>query len=116
MRNQVLDAARGDPRAAQHLAIGLVSESFEHHVLEHDDVDLAAAVVAEHGDVVVGIKVRMDARTIGAHGNEPLDRAIALGRRVGRPVMVHVGYAPPTIDEIVARLSPETSSPTARQA
>ncbi len=107
MRRLVLDPARVRiPVLLNISAIGLVGESFEHHVLEHDDVDLAAAVIAEHGDVVAGIKVRMDARTIGQHGNEPLDRAVALGRLVGRPVMVHVGYAPPTIDEIVARLSP----------
>ncbi|MGH8868332.1 MAG: amidohydrolase/deacetylase family metallohydrolase [Actinomycetes bacterium] len=107
MRRHVVDPASVRIRVLLNVsAIGLVGESHEHHVLDHDDVDLATAAVAAHGDVVDGIKVRMDVRTIGTHGLEPLRRAVALARRVDRPLMVHLGYAPPDVDEIVALLDP----------
>ncbi|NYE47805.1 dihydroorotase [Spinactinospora alkalitolerans] len=85
--------------------LGLVAETGEHHVLDNLDVDTAAAVAARHGELVRGVKARIDARTVGRHGLEPLRRAAALARRLERPLMVHVGYGPPTIAEIVPFLT-----------
>ncbi|GAB3455977.1 amidohydrolase/deacetylase family metallohydrolase [Streptomonospora sediminis] len=81
--------------------LGLVAETGEHHVLENLDVGAAAAVAARHGGFVRGVKARIDARTVGPHGLEPLRRAADLAGRLARPLMVHVGYGPPTIADIV---------------
>lgn len=84
--------------------LGLIAETGEHHVLDHLDIDTAATVAANHGDLVCGVKARIDARTVGPNGTEPLRRAAALARRLHRPLMVHVGYGPPTIADIVGYL------------
>ncbi|GAA4941639.1 amidohydrolase/deacetylase family metallohydrolase [Streptomonospora halophila] len=86
-------------------ALGLVAETGEHHALDNLDIDTAAAVAARHGDFVRGVKARIDARTVGRHGLEPLHRAAALARRLERPLMVHVGYGPPTIADIAPVLA-----------
>ncbi|KIH96458.1 amidohydrolase [Streptomonospora alba] len=86
-------------------AVGLVAETGEHHALDNLDIDAAAAVAARHGDFVRGVKARIDARTVGAHGLEPLRRASELARRLERPLMVHVGYGPPTIADIAPLLT-----------
>lgn len=84
--------------------LGLVAETGEHHLLDHLDVDTAAAVAARLGDFVVGVKARIDARTVGPNGLEPLRRAVELARRLARPLMVHVGYGPPSVADILGLL------------
>lgn len=84
--------------------LGLVAETGEHHVLGHLDVDAAAAVAARLGDFVVGVKARIDKNTVGPNGLEPLRRAVELARRLSRPLMVHVGYGPPHIADILGLL------------
>lgn len=84
--------------------LGLVAETGEHRVLDHLDVDAAAAVAAHQGGFVRGVKARIDARTVGENGIEPLCRAVRLARTLERPLMVHVGYGPPTIAEIAPLL------------
>ncbi len=86
-------------------AIGLIGETAEHHVLDHLDVDVATTVASQHADLVAGVKARIDARTVGGHGLEPLRRAVQLARRLQRPLMVHVGYGPPHIADIVPLLA-----------
>jgi dihydroorotase len=56
-------------------------------------VDEAARVVAENGDLVLGIKVRMSENVIAKHGTEPLQRAIAACEKAGAgtKVMCHIG-------------------------
>lgn len=85
-------------------ALGLVAETGEHRILDHLDVAASADVAARHGELVRGVKARIDARTVGENGLEPLRRARRLARRTGRPLMVHVGYGPPTIADIVPHL------------
>lgn len=86
--------------------LGLVAETGEHRVLEHLDIDNAATVAARHGDLVVGVKARIDRHTVGENGIEPLRRAVTLARRIERPLMVHVGHGPPDIADIVGHLGP----------
>lgn len=84
--------------------LGLVAETGEHHVLDHLDIGHAVAAAARQGDLVVGVKARIDARTVGPNGLEPLRRAVTLARELDRPLMVHVGYGPPAIADIVPLL------------
>lgn len=105
LRRYVADPAPVRVRALINVSgLGLVAETGEHHVLDHLDIDHAAAVAARHGDLVVGVKARIDARTVGPNGIEPLRRAVELARRLQRPLMVHVGYGPPNIADIVPLL------------
>ena len=87
-------------------SIGLTHQTYEHANLYYDDVDLAVQTAAENRDVIVGIKVRLDHNTIGHNGIVPMDRARAAADALGLPVMVHIGVAPPPLQEIVARMRP----------
>ncbi|WP_046468428.1 amidohydrolase/deacetylase family metallohydrolase [Allosalinactinospora lopnorensis] len=106
LRRFIADRSRVRVRALINVSgLGLVAETGEHRVLDHLDVDTAAAVAARHGDLVCGVKARIDSRTVGPNGIEPLRRAVALARRIERPLMVHVGYGPPTIADIAPLLA-----------
>jgi dihydroorotase len=87
-------------------SIGLTHSTYEHANLYYDDVDLAVETATKNLDVVVGIKVRLDANTTGLNGIVPMDRARAAADALGLPVMVHIGSAPPPLREIVARMRP----------
>src|SRR5690606_4203013 len=51
-------------------------------------------------------KARIDRNTTRGVGVRPLERARELADRVGLPLMVHVSWGPPTIDEVAAYLRP----------
>lgn len=87
-------------------AVGLTAPDGECRDLSRLDVDLAINTVAANRDLVVGVKVRMDGKTVGEHGVEPLRRAVAVAEATGVPVMAHIGVAPPTVDEVLALLRP----------
>jgi len=87
-------------------SIGLTHQTYEHANLYYDDVDLAVETAAQNRDVVVGIKVRLDHNTIGHNGIVPMERARAAADALGLPIMVHIGVAPPPLQEIIARMRP----------
>jgi dihydroorotase len=55
---------------------------------------------------IVGVKVRMGAKTSGDLGLEALDRALTAADRLGLPVMTHIGQPPPSYAQILERLRP----------
>lgn len=85
-------------------AVGLTGLTGESRDLAACDVDLAITTITANRDLVYGVKARIDANTVGAHGLEPLRRAIAVARACELPVMVHVGVAPPAIAELLPLL------------
>lgn len=87
-------------------AIGLIAPTWELSNLDYCDVELAARIVAEHRDLVLGIKARIDGNTTRGVGIRPLQLARALADRVGLPLMVHIGSGPPEIAAIAALLRP----------
>ena len=87
-------------------SIGLAARTYELNILDYCDVDLGAAMVEAHRDLIVGIKARIDRDTTRGTGLEPLRRARRLADRVGLPLMVHVGMAPPQLRDIVDLLRP----------
>jgi dihydroorotase len=87
-------------------SIGLIARTYELSNLDYCDVDLAAAIVDANRDVILGIKARIDHKTTRGTGLEPLRRARALADRVGLPLMVHIGTAPPALREIADLLRP----------
>jgi dihydroorotase len=87
-------------------AVGLTGRAGECLELDNCDVDLAAATIAAHRDLLVGVKVRMDAATVGRHGLEPLRRALKVAEACGLPVMMHIATGPPEVSEIFPLLRP----------
>ncbi len=87
-------------------AIGLVAPTYECANLDYCDLALATQQVEANRDIVLGIKVRVDMLTTRGVGLEPMRLARKLADRVGLPLMVHVGKAPPTLDDIFTLLRP----------
>lgn len=82
-------------------AVGLTAPAGESRDLRHLDVDLAAEALRRHPGIA-GVKVRMDRHNVGDSGLEPLRRAIEAAG--SRPVMVHIGAAPPSIRDMLPLL------------
>jgi dihydroorotase len=87
-------------------AVGLTGRTGECRDLDNCDVDLAVDTVLRHGDLIRGIKVRIDAETVGGNGVQPLLRARAAADACGIPLMAHIGAAPPTVAQVLALLRP----------
>ncbi|MDQ2786813.1 MAG: amidohydrolase/deacetylase family metallohydrolase [Chloroflexota bacterium] len=87
-------------------AIGLIAPTFELATLEYCNVPLAASIVEENRDIILGIKARIDASTTRGVGIRPMEMARALADTVDLPLMVHIGTSPPSLDEILALLRP----------
>ena len=87
-------------------AIGLAGRTGESRDLANCDVDLAVGTIRRHRDLIRGIKVRIDRETVGENGLEPLRRALAAAEAARVPVMVHVGAAPPSVDDVAGLLRP----------
>jgi dihydroorotase len=87
-------------------AIGLTGRTGESRDLGNCDVDLAISTVLAHRTRVHGIKVRIDADTVGANGVEPLRRGLTVAAACAIPVMVHIGTTPPALDEVLDLLRP----------
>jgi len=84
-------------------AVGLTGFMGESRDLANCDPDLAAETLRRHPQIK-GVKVRLDRHQVGAHGVEPLRRAVeAAGPR---PVMVHIGAPPPSIGDMLELLRP----------
>lgn len=87
-------------------SIGLIAPTWELTNPDYWDIDLAAQVVEENRDVILGIKARIDCNTTRGVGIAPLERARELADRVALPLMTHIGNGPPTIEEVAAWLRP----------
>ncbi len=105
LRRLVVEAATVRIMAFLNIAaVGLVARDGELADLSVCDDVLAATVAAANADLVRGVKVRMCTPTVGANGLAPLRRALAAADRAGLPVMTHISFAPPEIDEVVELL------------
>ena len=87
-------------------AVGLAGRTGESRDLANCDVPLAIDAILAHRDLFHGVKVRIDAETVGANGVEPLRRGLAAAEACGVPVMAHIGAAPPRLDEVLDLLRP----------
>lgn len=68
--------------------------------------DLIKKVLTELPDFVIGIKARMSKTVIGENGITPLELAKKIQKDNNNlPLMVHIGSAPPELDEILAHMS-----------
>ena len=78
------------------------------HASRPDLCDLPGVVKAfdRHGDWLVGVKVLASASHTEAFGEQAVKLALKAAELVNRPLMVHIGNAPPVIDDILERLRP----------
>jgi dihydroorotase len=89
-------------------SIGLVACNRVSELADMRSIDLerALAVIDANRDVIVGIKCRASGVILGSWGITPVKIAKKLARIAGLPMMVHVGEAPPTFDEVLELLDP----------
>lgn len=62
------------------------------------------ACVREHGEVIVGVKVRAGKHASGTSGIAPVDLALEAADQVGLPLMAHIDEPPPGRSEVLPRL------------
>jgi len=77
--------------------------------IEYANIDLAARVVNENPDIVLGVKVRETLEVVGENGIEPLRRARMAAERSGikgARVMCHIGNAPGDLGVLIDLLRP----------
>ena len=63
-----------------------------------------AKVAKSEPDLIRGIKVRIGAKTSGAHGLIPLQLAIEAAEEADLPVMCHIDYPPPSYSQVAGLL------------
>lgn len=85
-------------------SIGLTAMTWELQNLNHCDVDMCCKLIDLNRDIVLGVKARIDTNTIGANGIEPLKRAKLAAERTQLPMMVHIGIAPPAIQDVLKEM------------
>jgi dihydroorotase len=81
--------------------LGLIGPDYELVYLDFCDVDIFERVANLNRDLVLGAKVRMGASTLGPNGLEPMKRAREAADRCELPLMVHIAFAPPPVDDIL---------------
>ncbi|WP_328460069.1 amidohydrolase/deacetylase family metallohydrolase [Actinoplanes sp. NBC_00393] len=106
LRRVAAEAAVRVPALLNISAIGLAGRTGENRDLANCDTALAIDTIQAHRDLIRGIKVRIDAEAVGVNGVEPLRRGLAAATTCGVPVMVHIGTAPPALDEVLDLLRP----------
>jgi dihydroorotase len=106
-RRSVLDRCASRVRAFLNIStIGTTSIlcGGELENLGYCDEDATVACAQANSDVIIGIKVRASGNVVGASGGEPLRRARRVADRLDLPLMVHLGPAPPSTEEILSVL------------
>ena len=107
LREFVVDRARVRITAFLNISnIGLVGENHECANLAYLDVDLFRRLADRNRDLVRGVKVRMGTPTVGDNGLEPLRRARRAAEECELPLMVHIAFGPPEIDDVLALMRP----------
>jgi dihydroorotase len=71
-------------------------------------LDLPGVVRAfdRHGDWLLGVKVLASATHTGAFGEQAVRMARKAAELTGRPLMLHIGNAPPVVDDVLDLLRP----------
>lgn len=107
-RKLVVEPARSRVFCYLHLSLigqihGAVGEMAD---LGHVDTEATARVVEENRDVILGLKVRVNRRAVGANSLRPLEITRELADRLGVPVMVHIGDSEAPLAAVLDLLRP----------
>lgn len=84
--------------------IGLTKDGKELSDTGYFDEKKLFSTIQEFKETIVGIKLRASGSVVGSLGMEAVKKGISFARKVNLPVMVHVGNAPPTLEEILPLL------------
>ncbi|MCB0060637.1 MAG: amidohydrolase/deacetylase family metallohydrolase [Caldilineaceae bacterium] len=87
-------------------SIGLTAPTWELANVNYLDVDLCAKTIDLNTDLLLGVKVRIDANTTSGTGVEGLRRGIQVAEACQVPLMAHIGKAPPSLIEVLDLLRP----------
>ncbi|TCZ81030.1 amidohydrolase/deacetylase family metallohydrolase [Paenibacillus albiflavus] len=80
---------------------GLVEGRSELADLNRLVVESTLARIAEYPETIIGIKARMSGSVVKGSGISPLAVAKSVARRAELPVMVHIGNAPPKLQDVL---------------
>ena len=111
-RRHVIERSRARILAYLNISFaGIYGFSSSVMVGECGDISLCDAREAvdagrEHGDVIVGMKVRSGRIAGGTSGIAPVDLAIEAADKLQMPLMTHIDFPPPGRSEVIARLRP----------
>lgn len=72
--------------------------------LEWIDMDKAGQVIQRYADWIVGLKARISRSVVKDSGIAPLLRARKMSEQYHLPLMVHIGSAPPAIQDVLQHL------------
>ena len=109
MRRYVIEPARTRIRALVHICTaGLVTTLGELRDPRYLDIDGTVRAIDENRDIAPGVKVRYSENIVGegAQARASLDAAVEAADQAGVWLMVHIGYTPEPIPDILARLRP----------
>lgn len=107
LRDFIVERARVRITAFLNISnIGLVGENHECANLAYLDVDLFRRLADRNRDLVHGVKVRIGTPTVGENGLEPLRRARRAAAECELPLMVHVAFGPPEVEDVLALMRP----------
>jgi len=87
-------------------SIGLTAPTFELSNLDYCDIDLCCKLLDLNRDIILGVKARIDRNTTRGTGIAPLARAREAADRCELPLMVHIGWSPPTLSEVLEHMRP----------
>ena len=105
-RRYIVDTVETRVRVLLNLsALGLVSMQ-ELSSLAYADIERAARAIAEHRDIVLGVKVRMTPDIEGGEDLRALRLARELAERASIPLMVHIGGSPTPVGTLLGELRP----------
>lgn len=68
---------------------------------EKIDIPALEKTLEKYGDNIVGLKARASASVVGGMGLKPIAIAAETAKRLGKPLMVHVGNYPPALTEVL---------------
>ncbi|NLF32921.1 MAG: amidohydrolase/deacetylase family metallohydrolase [Planctomycetes bacterium] len=90
------------------LHISMIGMPADGELLDGDwpDVSRAVETIAAHRDRLIGVKVRLSPRVVGANLQRAFERALEAAQRAGVPLMVHPNAAAMPMEAILERLRP----------
>lgn len=69
--------------------------------LSNINFDKIKQTVDKYKENIVGIKARASASVVGENGIKPIKMAKDIAKRLNLPIMVHIGNAPPKVEEVL---------------
>ena len=109
MRRYVIEPARTRIRALVHICTaGLITTLGELRDPRYLDIDGTVRAIDQNRDIAPGVKIRYSENIVGegAQARASLAAAVEAADQAGVWLMVHIGYTPEPIPDILARLRP----------